>query len=84
MAAQYVVAEKRGTGAYAPQALTDFYGKLAQPIDLLEIAQLSEAQYQVHYRYVAGKATCDGRANVTTVQRDGRHYIQAIKALNGC
>ena len=83
-AAAFVVAEKRAKGPFSAGALTRFYGSLAEPLELLDVSALGADRYRVRYRFTSGAGRCDGLAEVTTTRRDGRFYIQRIKALNGC
>jgi len=83
-ASAQVVPEKRGSRAYSPDAISRFYGKLAEPLRLLGIAPLSDDAYRVKYRYSAGRSNCQGSAVVTLADRDGRALIRSIRALSGC
>jgi hypothetical protein len=40
-------------------------------------------RFAVRYRFRNGKQACDGSAVVTTVNRHGRDFIQAIRAERG-
>ncbi len=83
-AAQFIVPEKR-KGAFEPAAMSRFYGGLAEPIVLDSIDKLGDASFHVTYRYRAGKAACNGAAQIsTTKNRQGEFLIQSIKPLNGC
>ena len=84
IASGLVVPEKRTIPAYMPTNLTRFYGGLAKPIELIGIAQTDGTTYSVRYTYSASSKVCNGEAIVTTAEREGRHYIQGIKALKGC
>jgi len=83
-ASRMIVPEKRSLENFSPEGLTRFYGKLAKPIRLIDIAQANATSYVVHYRYASDRRTCDGKAMVTTVRRGGRNFIQAIRPLDGC
>lgn len=83
-ASAMVVPEKRATPAFSPAGLTRFYGSLKQRIQLLDIAERDAGSFAVHYRYATASQVCDGRAIVTTIRREGRNFIQGIRALNGC
>lgn len=84
VASQFIVPEKRHSVTFSADALTAFYGSLTKPIELLDIAQAQDNIFTAHYRYTSAKRVCDGKATITTVQRDGNNFIQAINALNGC
>jgi hypothetical protein len=76
-----VIAEKRRTGAFSPQAISRFYGALPDPIQLTKIVPLGRGAYRVRYRYSAGRSHCDGSALVSLTDSG---LIRSIKALNGC
>ena len=83
-AAAQVVPEKRGSGAYSAGAITRFYGRLPEPIQLTDVQPVGGGAYRVRYRYSAGRSRCNGTAVVRTASRDGRDLIRSIEALNGC
>ncbi|WP_440523768.1 hypothetical protein [Sphingomonas sp.] len=84
IASRLVVPEKRGKAAFSAAGLSGFYGKLKEPIQLLGISVRDADLYVARYRYATGTRQCNGRAEVTTVARNGGYYIQGIKALDGC
>lgn len=84
LASTFVVPEKTKKGAFSPQALTGFYGSLSEPITLADVYRLDDSRFSVRYRFRSGKQICDGVATIVTVNRDGRDFIQAIRAENGC
>jgi hypothetical protein len=84
LASTFVVPEKTKEGAFSPKALTGFYGALSEPITLVGVQRTGDSRFAVRYRFRNGKQACDGSATVTTVKRDGRDFIQAIRAENGC
>ena len=79
-----IVPEKRESRAFAPEAISRFYGRLAEPLRLTGIVPLARGAYRVSYRYSAGRSHCNGRAVVSLANRDGREFIRSIRALNGC
>jgi hypothetical protein len=83
-AAEMIVPEKRKLPAFSPTELTRFYGSLKEPIELLDISRTGPSTFIAHYRYRASERACDGRATVSTTLRNGRNFIESIKALNGC
>ncbi|WP_227672527.1 hypothetical protein [Komagataeibacter sp. FXV3] len=83
-ASAMVVPEKRTRPAFAPENMTRFYGSLADPIRLIDIAQENANTFIVNYHYATKSSGCNGRVCITTTMRDGRNYIQGIRALNGC
>lgn len=84
LAASFVIPEKTLKGPFSAEAMTRFYGSLAEPLRLLSVEPDGPARFQVRYRFRSAGGVCDGRATVTTVTRDGRHFIRSIKAGNGC
>ncbi|MFD1952582.1 hypothetical protein ACFSGX_17525 [Sphingomonas arantia] len=83
-ASAQVVPEKRASGAFAPDAMARFYGRLAEPIRLTRVVPLDAGRYRVSYRYSAGRSRCEGSAVIRLADRDGRAFIRSIDALNGC
>lgn len=83
-ASALVIAEKRESRAFSPQAISRFYGELARPLRLLAVKPLARDEYRVRYTYSAGERRCDGEAVVSLTSRDGRDLIRSIHALNGC
>lgn len=83
-ASALVVAEKRSSRAYSPEAISRFYGRLAEAIRLTGLTPLAPGAYRVSYRYSAGRSRCDGEAVVSLTSRNGRDLIRSIRALNGC
>jgi hypothetical protein len=84
MASSLVVPEKRGTGPYAPDSISRFYGPLPEPLRLVELKPQGSAEYLVRYVYGTSTRHCQGRALVTTTQRDGLNLIEKIHPLDGC
>lgn len=83
-ASAHVVAEKRSSRAFSPEAISSFYGGLPEPLRLTAITPLAGGTYGVSYRYSAGRSRCDGRAVVSLTSRDRRTLIRSIRALNNC
>ena len=83
-ASSQVIPEKRASRAYSPAAMSQFYGRLPEPIRLTGIAPLSDGTYRVRYRYSAGRSHCNGAAVVRLTNRGGRSLISSIRALSGC
>jgi hypothetical protein len=83
-AAEMIVPEKRKLPAFSSTELTRFYGSLKEPIELLDISRSEPSAFIAHYRYTTSERACDGRAIVSTTLRNGRNFIESIKALNGC
>lgn len=84
-AARYIVPEKTLKGPFSAAQMTKYYGSLAIPLQLKEIHKVEYNLYNVKYTFVDQKnKKCIGEALITTVVRDGKDYIQSIRALNGC
>jgi hypothetical protein len=83
-AAARIVPEKRSSGAFSPEAISRFYGKLPEPIRLTGLTSLGRDTYRVSYRYSAGRSHCTGSAVVNLTSLGGRYFIRSISALNGC
>jgi hypothetical protein len=64
--------------------MSRFYGGLPQPIRLTRIEPADSSSFRVSYRYAAGKTPCNGEAVVAIARREGRSFIQSIRALSGC
>lgn len=79
-----IIPEKRRSRAFSPDAITRFYGRLAEPLRLTDIEPVAPNVYRVTYRYAAGRSKCDGTAIVRTVDRDRQTLIRTIDAGNGC
>jgi hypothetical protein len=83
-ASAQIVPEKQASPAFAPHAISRFYGRLPEPIRLTRIEALASGAYRVSYRYSAGRSRCDGNAVVSLTRRNGRALIRSIRALSGC
>lgn len=83
-ASSFVVAEKTRKGPLSAKDLSRFYGALAEPLQLLSLDDAGNGRFEVRYRYLAGSGRCDGSATVRTTKRQGRFYIEGIKAHDGC
>jgi hypothetical protein len=84
-AAQYIIPEKRRTGALSAAALSSFYGNLRRPLQLLDVAELGAGRYRASYRFETRYgARCEGTSVVTTTHFNGASLISKIRAENGC
>jgi hypothetical protein len=83
-ASAQIVPEKRSSRAFSPEAITRFYGRLAEPVRVTSISPLPGGRYRVSYRYSAGRSHCNGSAVVSLTNRGGRDLIRSVRALNGC
>ncbi len=83
-ASAQVVAEKRSSRAFSPDAISQFYGRLPDPIRLTTIAPLAPGIYRVRYRYSTGRSRCNGGAVVSLTNRGGRDLIRSIRAMGDC
>jgi len=83
-ASSLVIPQKRA-GSFGPAALSNFYGRMAQPLQLQTASVTGPNTVFVRYTFVyAGGRACDGAANVRTTQIGGQTLIASIQALNGC
>jgi hypothetical protein len=83
-ASSLVIPQKRA-GAYSPAALTDFYGRMAQPLQVQALSARGSNAVFVRYSFVAaGGRGCNGAALVHTAVIGGQTLITGIQALNGC
>jgi hypothetical protein len=84
-ASSLVIPEKRTAGPLSAKNISEFYSSLTEPLRLLGLTTVDGNNYQATYTYRAGRAhVCAGSATVNVVKRDGRSYIDGIKALQGC
>lgn len=84
-AAMNIVPEKRGKGPLSAKALSDFYGTLKRPLELIDLDQLAPNQFRARYKFESknGKV-CDGSSVVTTRQEGDLNLISGIRAESGC
>ncbi len=84
LASAQIIPEKQQSRAFSPDAISHYYGRLPEPLQLTGIAPASGGSYRVSYRYSTGRARCEGVAVVNVTRRDGRSLIRSIRALSGC
>jgi hypothetical protein len=83
-ASSLVIPQKRG-GNYAAGALSNYYGRMLQPLQLQSSSMTGPNSVYVRYTFVAaGGRACNGAANVSTMQIGDQTLISSIQALNGC
>ena len=83
LAATFLIPEKQ-KGGLAPQAMTSFYSRLSQPLQLTNVMPIDRTNYQATYSYRTTAMTCNNSVIVTLTQRGGRYLIQGIDARGGC
>ena len=84
-AAALLIPSKRDAGPLSAGAISGFYGRLEQPLELLAIEGTGPDTYLVRYRFKAPRSpACNGRAIVTTTTDAGMTLISRINALDGC
>lgn len=83
-ASELIVPEKRLKGNFTAESLSKLHSMLVGDFNLVEVRQGGPSIYLVHYKYETSGTSCDGHSIVYTVNRNGSHLIQRIKALNGC
>ena len=64
-ASAHIIPEKQANRAFSPEAMSRFYGRLPQPIQLTGIAPAGRGKCRVRYRYSAGRSRCNGSAVFT-------------------
>jgi hypothetical protein len=84
VASAQIIPEKRSSRAFSPEAISRFYGGLAEPLRLMQVVPLAPGVFRVSYRYSAGRSRCDGSAVVRLANRGDRDFVRSIDALNGC
>jgi hypothetical protein len=82
-AAKFIVPERR-VGAFAPRAMSDYYGSLLEPLRLVSLDPSGPDRFLVRYQFRGRAGRCNGSAVVQTVTRGGSHFISSIRALDGC
>jgi len=84
-AARFVIPEKRSFGPLSANAITRFYGDLAEPLSLIDVEPVTADEYRVRYTFVArGLPRCEGVAIVRTRQIRGENLIESIRSQTGC
>lgn len=84
-AVAFLVPEKRRSGPLSAEAITRFYGRLDEPLSLIDVSPISPNEYRVRYTFVAHRSKrCEGEALVRTVRIQNENLISSIRALNGC
>jgi hypothetical protein len=79
-----IIPEKRASGPFSAEEMTRFYGALAEPLRLINVAALGDNKFQATYTFRSRSKTCDGAAIVTVVNRGGQALIERVQALKGC
>lgn len=84
VASAQVIPAKRSSHAYSADAISRFYGRLAEPLRLTSVRALPDGAYHVTYRYSGAGVRCNGSATVRLTSGSDRPLIQSIAAENGC
>lgn len=82
-AAAMIVPEKR-VKRFAPEAMTRFFGSLAEPLRLISVTSKEPQKFVAEYTYRAAKRECNGVTEVSVQRRQDRWYIESIKSMSGC
>lgn len=82
-AAEMIVPWKR-KGTFAPAALSRYYGRLSEPLRLVEVSYISQNLFEARYTFVERNRRCDGRARITTTLVGELNLIESIRSLSGC
>ena len=79
-----LIASENRQGAFAPAALTRFYGSLRKRLKLEFVLSQGPDRFLVRYEFFNHADYCSGRAVVTTTTRGAAAFIENIRALDGC
>jgi hypothetical protein len=79
-----LIAPENRRGAFAPEALTRFYGSLGKRLKLEFVLPQGPDRFLVRYEFFNRADYCGGRAVVTTATRGAVTFIENIRALDGC
>ncbi len=79
-----LIAPENRRGAFAPEALTRFYGSLGLRLEIEFVLAQGPDHFLVRYKYAQNHILCESRALVTTSTRGAVTFIQSIRALDGC
>jgi hypothetical protein len=79
-----LIAPENRQGAFAPEALTRFYGSLRKRLKLAFVISQGPDRFLVRYEFFNRSDYCGGRAMVTTATRGAATFIENIRALDGC
>jgi hypothetical protein len=79
-----LIAPENRRGAFAPEALTRFYGSLRKRLKLEFVLPQGPDRFLVRYEFFNRSDYCGGRAMVTTATRGAATFIENIRALDGC
>jgi hypothetical protein len=84
-AAELVVPERRN-GNYDPKAMTDFFSKNYQRLQLTEVATAGQNTYHVTYTFKKSERSsdCPFSGTVSVTQRSGQYLIQNTNVRPGC
>jgi hypothetical protein len=83
-ASKFVVPDKRSSGAFSANAITNFYSRLIVPLTLIDVLAINSNEYRVHYSYVSGSGRCNGESVVRTTKINGMNLIESIRAISDC
>jgi hypothetical protein len=84
-ASEHVVPEKRERGPLSPDAITQFYSHLSEPLHLVSVTQLDDGSVLAQYRYrTSAGRNCNGKALVSLRLSAGKYLIDVIRALSKC
>lgn len=85
-AAGFVVPEKRLSGPLSATALSQFYGSLVSPLQVLDVSLLPDGRVRTRYQYrLSSGRPCNGVSFArVTVSAQGIPLIAGIEAPGGC
>lgn len=80
-AVSLVIPEKRGSGPFNELEISQFFGRMQEPLVVEQLQQISENVVSVRYRYRKDSSkSCVGNAKLTTTYKYGRTLIERIAA----
>jgi TonB family protein len=80
----FIIPEKRGPGPYSIESIDHFYGPLPEPLSLIGLQPQGSNAFLVTYTFGTATRHCQGRAIVTTTQRERLNLIEKIRPLEDC
>ena len=83
-AASNMMVPWKRSGPFSEAAVTRFYGRLSEPLNLIEVRSLTETTFEVTYTFADGRNRCNGLARVTTARVGDLNLIEGIRSLSGC
>ena len=83
-AAVFISPGKRTAKSYRPEALTNYYGQMNEPLRLESLERIHEYEYDVQYHFRGHGVTCNGRSTIYLEQSVKGVFIGRIVAHDRC